>query len=107
MDPNKERKQLLHRWAGPMARADTDTDTDPSRALKTRGLQWWRHPNKDGKSSNTKVNIGWLQIPQKMKNKEQEFGKTTAAAAAACKKQNENQKESSSNIPGHTRRFFG
>ena len=37
MDSNKERTKLLHGWAGRMARADTDTEA--SRALRTRGLQ--------------------------------------------------------------------
>ena len=39
MDQNIERKQLPHWWAGHMARADTDTGA--SRALRTRGFQWW------------------------------------------------------------------
>ena len=48
MDPNKERTKLPHRWAGYMARADTDTEA--SRALRTRGLQWWRHGQTKHKS---------------------------------------------------------
>ena len=32
VDPNRERKKLLHRWSGHMARADTDAEA--SRAAR-------------------------------------------------------------------------
>ena len=44
-DQNKERKTLPRRWAGHMTRAGTD-NTEESKALRTRGLQWWRHAQK-------------------------------------------------------------
>ena len=43
--------KLLHKVAGHMARADTDTEL--SKALKTSGPQWWREAKK------TQVNLGW------------------------------------------------
>ena len=55
MDPNKEGKQLLHRWAGQMAR--TDTDTEASRALRTRGLQWWRNAQTKDRSKRDGVHL--------------------------------------------------
>jgi hypothetical protein len=92
MDPNVERKVQLHRWAGHVARAETNSNT--AMALRTRGLQWWRdaqkrynskwdgvHPKrfscwrwesqlttygpyKDGCEGDVHQNSGWLALAQ-------------------------------------------
>jgi hypothetical protein len=40
-DPEVARRQILHRWAGHVARMPLHTQ--PAQALRTRSLQWWRH----------------------------------------------------------------
>lgn len=91
LDPEKERRRTLHRWAGHVARMPTSSQ--PAQALRTRGLQWWRHAQEhhedkkwsgvhcrrfgcwrweaqlgvfhgDGSSADETANTGWLRSAQ-------------------------------------------
>ena len=75
--PKRRKKHMLHRWAGHMARADADTDTEAS------------------------IQDGY-NLHRTNKNSERQ-----QRSSSSLKKRPKKQKESSSKKPGNTWRFLG